>query len=80
MSRFFKTNFTLSTVAAIALVTLIIGVLVARLFVPTTTSAASGKQCHFVKLNRSMMGQSGLSVGFLFIGCNKCSGCALQAV
>ena len=48
MSRFFKTNFTLSTVAAIALVALIIGVLVARLFVTTTTSAsanapASGK-------------------------------------
>jgi ribose transport system substrate-binding protein len=39
MSRFFKTPFTLSTVAAIALVTFIIGVLVARLFVATTTSA-----------------------------------------
>jgi len=48
MSRFFKTNFTLSTVAAIALVTLIIGVLVSRVFVTPTTSAnsnapASGK-------------------------------------
>jgi ribose transport system substrate-binding protein len=39
MSRFFKTPFTLSTVAAIALVTFIVGVLVARLFVPTATSA-----------------------------------------
>ena len=37
MSRFFKTPFTLSTVAAIALVTLIIGVLVARVFATTTT-------------------------------------------
>ncbi len=49
MSRFFKTPFTLSTVAAIALVTLIIGVLVARLFIPSTTRAnanapASGKR------------------------------------
>src|SRR5437588_10079444 len=41
MSRFFKTPFTLSTVAAIALVTFIIGVLVARLFVPTSTRANS---------------------------------------
>src|SRR5258708_14875867 len=41
MSRFFKTPFTLSTVAAIALVTFIIGVLVARLFVPTSTRASS---------------------------------------
>ena len=41
MSRFLKTPFTLSTVAAIALVTLIIGVLVARLFVPNTTRAAN---------------------------------------
>src|ERR1700692_3705368 len=39
ISRFFKTPFTLSTVAAFALVTFIIGVLVARLFVPSTTSA-----------------------------------------
>src|SRR5213592_2418563 len=39
MSRFFKTPFTLSTVAAIALVGLIIGVLAGRLFAPTTTSA-----------------------------------------
>src|SRR6266446_224392 len=49
MSRFFKTPFTLSTVAALALVTFIIGVLVARLFVPTSTRAsanapASGKR------------------------------------
>lgn len=49
MSRFFKTPFTLSTVAAIALVALIIGVLVARIFNPTTTRAnanapASGKR------------------------------------
>ena len=41
MSRFSKTTFTLSTVAVIALVTLIIGVVVARLFVPTSTSASS---------------------------------------
>ncbi len=41
MSRFFKTPFTLSTVAALALVTFIIGVLVARLFVPTSTRASS---------------------------------------
>src|SRR5258706_6859193 len=41
MSRFFKTPFTLSTVAALALVTFIIGVLVARLFVPTATRANS---------------------------------------
>ncbi|HLH63354.1 MAG TPA: ABC transporter substrate-binding protein [Ktedonobacteraceae bacterium] len=41
MSRFFKTPFTLSTVAAIALVTLIIGVLIARLFVPASTRASS---------------------------------------
>ena len=39
MSRFFKTPFTLSTVAAIALVGLIIGVLAGRLFAPTSTSA-----------------------------------------
>src|SRR5207244_2149854 len=39
MSRFFKTPFTLSTVAAIALVALIIGVLARRLFAPTSTSA-----------------------------------------
>ncbi|HAE84131.1 MAG TPA: sugar ABC transporter [Ktedonobacter sp.] len=49
MSRFFKTPFTLSTVAAIALVALIIGVLVARIFLPSTTRAsgsspASGKR------------------------------------
>src|SRR3989440_4730513 len=49
MSRFFKTPFTLSTVAAIALVALIIGVLVARVFAPTSTHAnanapASGKR------------------------------------
>ena len=49
MSRFFKTPFTLSTVVAIALVTLIIGVLVARIFSPATTRAnanapASGKR------------------------------------
>src|SRR5260221_7041395 len=41
MSRFFRTPFTLSTVAALALVTFIIGVLVARLFVPTSTRASS---------------------------------------
>src|SRR5579872_6174716 len=41
MSRFSKTTFTLSTVAVIALVTLIIGVVVARLFVPTSTRASS---------------------------------------
>jgi ribose transport system substrate-binding protein len=41
MARFFRTPFTLSTVAAIALVTLIIGVLVARLFLPSTTRASS---------------------------------------
>ena len=41
MSRFFKTPFTLSTVAALALVTFIIGVLVARLFIPTSTRASS---------------------------------------
>jgi len=40
MSRLFKTPFTLSTVAAIALVALIIGVLAARLFVPSTTRAS----------------------------------------
>src|SRR5947208_1954076 len=39
MSRLFKTPFTLSTVAAIALVALIIGVLVSRLFLPTSTRA-----------------------------------------
>ncbi len=39
MSRFFKTPFTLSTVAAIVLVTLIIGVLAGRLFAPTSTRA-----------------------------------------
>src|SRR5437667_10474335 len=39
MSRFFKTPFTLSTVAAIALVALIIGVLAGRIFAPTSTSA-----------------------------------------
>ena len=39
MSRFFKTPFTLSAVAAIALVGLIIGVLLGRLFAPTSTSA-----------------------------------------
>src|SRR5712691_8489424 len=49
MSRFFKTPFTLSTVAAIALVALIIGVLIARLFGPTSTRAnvnapAAGKR------------------------------------
>ncbi|MBV9230619.1 MAG: ABC transporter substrate-binding protein [Chloroflexi bacterium] len=49
MSRFFKTPFTLSTVAAIALVALIVGVLISRLFVPTSTRAnanapASGKR------------------------------------
>ena len=41
MSRFFRTPFTLSTVAAIALVTLIIGVLAARLFLPSTTRASA---------------------------------------
>jgi ribose transport system substrate-binding protein len=41
MSRFFKTPFTLSTVAAIALVTFIIGVLAARLFAPTTLRAGA---------------------------------------
>ena len=49
MSRFFKTPFTLSTVAAIALVALIVGVLISRLFVPTSTrvnanAPASGKR------------------------------------
>jgi len=49
MSRFFRTPFTLSTVAALALVTLIIGVLVGRLFAPTSTrvnanAPASGKR------------------------------------
>lgn len=49
MSRFFRTPFTLSTVAAFALVTFILGVLVARLFVPTATHAnanapAAGKR------------------------------------
>src|SRR5437588_12249372 len=49
MSRFFKTPFTLSTVAAVAVVTVMIRVLVARLFVPTSTSAnanapAAGKR------------------------------------
>src|ERR1700730_17332121 len=39
MSRFFKTPFTLSTVAAFALVTFMMGVRVARLFIPTTTRA-----------------------------------------
>ena len=39
MSRFFKTPFTLSAVAAIALVGLIIGVLLGRLFAPSSTSA-----------------------------------------
>ncbi len=39
MSRFFRTPFTLSTVAALALVTLIVGVLVGRLFAPTSTRA-----------------------------------------
>jgi ribose transport system substrate-binding protein len=39
MSRISKTTFTLSTVAVIALVALIIGVLAARLFVPTATRA-----------------------------------------
>ena len=41
MSRFFKTPFTLSTVAALGLVTFIIGVLVARLFAPTTLRAGA---------------------------------------
>src|SRR5258707_9355978 len=41
MSRFFRTPFTLSAVAALALVAFIIGVLVARLFVPTSTRASS---------------------------------------
>src|SRR3981081_1260127 len=41
MSRFFKTPFTLSTVAALALVTFTIGVLVAPLFVPTPTRPQS---------------------------------------
>lgn len=40
MSRFFRTPFTLSTVAAIALVTLILGVLAGRLFAPTSTHAS----------------------------------------
>jgi ribose transport system substrate-binding protein len=39
MSRLFKTPFTLSTVAAAALIGLIIGVLIARLFSPITTNA-----------------------------------------
>src|SRR5215472_17455634 len=39
MSRFFKRPFTLSAVAAITLVGLIIGVLLGRLFAPTSTSA-----------------------------------------
>jgi ribose transport system substrate-binding protein len=41
MSRFFKTPFTLSTVAAISLVAFIIGILVSRLFVPTASYASS---------------------------------------
>src|SRR5258707_3646384 len=49
MSRFFKTPFTLSTVAAIALVALILGVLAGRMFATTSTRAsanapASGKR------------------------------------
>src|SRR5260370_13720628 len=49
MSRFFKTPLTLSTVAAIALVALILGVLAGRLFATTSTRAsanapASGKR------------------------------------
>src|SRR5258708_26508374 len=49
MSRFFKTPFTLSTAAAIALVALILGVLAGRLFATTSTRAsanapASGKR------------------------------------
>src|SRR5947209_1143499 len=49
MSRFFKAPFTLSPVAALALVALIIGVLIARLFVTSSTRAnanapASGKR------------------------------------
>jgi ribose transport system substrate-binding protein len=39
MSRFFKTPFTLSTVAAIFLVAFILGVLVSRLFAPATLRA-----------------------------------------
>ncbi len=39
MPRFFSKPFTISTVVAIALVTLIIGILVARLFLPATVSA-----------------------------------------
>ena len=39
MSRFFRTPFALSTVAAIALVALIIGVLAGRIFAPTGTRA-----------------------------------------
>src|ERR1700730_8962443 len=39
MFRFLKTPFTLSAVAAIALVTFIIGVLVARLYVPASVRA-----------------------------------------
>src|SRR5438067_13233632 len=39
MYRFFKTPFTLSTVAAIALVAIIIGVLAGRIFAPTSRSA-----------------------------------------
>ncbi len=39
MSRFFKTPFTLPTVAAIALVTFIVGILIARLYAPTATRA-----------------------------------------
>lgn len=48
MSRLTRSTFTLSTVAVISLITLIIGIVIARLFVPASTHAvgnapASGK-------------------------------------
>ena len=69
MSRFFKTPFTLSAVAAIALVTLIIGVLVGRIFAQTATRAsanapASGKQIDvIVKATDSQFWQAMLAGG-----------------
>src|SRR5437763_9535033 len=51
MSRFFKTPFTLSTVAAIALVGLIIGVLAGRLLAPTATSANANAPATNIRLD-----------------------------
>ena len=67
MSRFFKTPFTLSTVAAIALVALILGVLAGRLFATTSTRAsanapASGKRIDvIVKATNSQFWQAMLA-------------------